>query len=50
MILALSEGSTQKGTEQCDVIVLKCVQQEALLQHALRPQASGVGWINGILP
>lgn len=48
MTLAPSQGSTQKGTEQWDVIVLKCVQQEAILRHALRPQASGIGRINGV--
>lgn len=38
MILAPLQGSTRKGTEQWDVIVLKCAQQEALLHHALRPR------------
>lgn len=48
MILAPSQGSTQKGTEQWDVIVLKCAHQEALLGGALRPQALGIGRINGV--
>lgn len=38
MILAPSQGSTQKGPEQWDVIVLKCAQQEALLQHISGPR------------
>lgn len=51
MILAALQGSTQKGTEQWDVIVLKCTQQEALLLlHALRPQALGIERINGVQP
>lgn len=48
MILAALQGSTQKGTEQWDVIVLKCTQQEALLRHALRPQALGIERINRV--
>lgn len=38
MILAPSRGSTQKGTEQWDVIVLKCAQQEASLGQLSGPQ------------
>lgn len=37
MILAPSRGSTQKGTEQWDVIVLKCAQQEAFLGQLSGP-------------
>lgn len=38
MILAPSRVSTQKGTEQWDVIVLKCAQQEASLGQLSGPQ------------
>lgn len=48
MILAPSQGSTQKGTEQWDVIVLKSAQQEALLQHSQAPGFPGIGRINGV--
>lgn len=36
----------KKGTEQWDVIVLKCAQQETLLHHALRPRLQG---LNGLI-
>lgn len=48
MTLAPSQGSTQKGAEQWDVIVLKCAQQKALLQQAFRPQALEIERINGV--
>jgi hypothetical protein len=42
MILAPSQDSAQKGTEQWDVIVLKCAQQEALCSAML----SGPGFMD----
>ena len=42
MILAPLRGSTQKGTEQWDVIVLKCAQQEVLLRQLSGPELQGL--------
>lgn len=44
MILAPSWGSTQKGTEQWDVIVLKCAQQDAFLGQLSGPLQSPPGF------
>lgn len=44
MILASSRGSTQKGTEQWDVIVLKCAQQKAFLGQLSDPSQPPPGF------